>query len=72
MNDEPEQDAARSFSLANGRALLVSPDGPDSVRLEEWKTDREPEFSLTLTGGDVDKLSKVLRDVLAAAREGRR
>ena len=51
-----EHDFAQTVALANGRALRVVADAPDSVRLEEWQTEVAPIYSVVLTNRDMYNL----------------
>ena len=63
MNDS-EHNLEQTVSLANGRALRVVADAPESVRVEEWQNDMGPDYSVTLTSRDIYNLSNAMIDAL--------
>ena len=63
-----EHDFAQTVALANGRALRVVADAPDSVRLEEWQTDMAPTYSVVLTNRDMYNLWNAMVEALRRAR----
>jgi hypothetical protein len=67
MNDS-EHDFAQTVALANGRALRVVADAPDSVRLEESQTDMAPTYSVVLTNRDMYNLWNAMVQALRDAR----
>ena len=56
------------MALANGRALRVVADVPDSVRLEEWQTDMAPTYSVVLTNRDLYNLWNAMVEALRRTR----
>ena len=72
MNDS-DHDFAQTVALANGRALRVVADAPDSVRLEEWQTDTAPTYSVVLTNRDLYNLWNAMVEALrrTSIREAR-
>ena len=64
----PEHDFAQTVALANGRALRVVADAPDSVRLEEWQTDMAPTYSVVLTNRDMYNLWNAMVEALRRTR----
>ena len=66
--NEPEHNFAQTVALANGRALRVVADAPDSVRLEEWQTDTAPTYSVVLTNRDLYNLWNAMVDALRRTR----
>ena len=72
MNDS-DHDFAQTVALANGRALRVVADAPDSVRLEEWQTDMAPTYSVVLTNRDLYNLWNAMVEALrrTSIREAR-
>ena len=65
-----EHDFAQTVALANGRALRVVADAPDSVRLEEWQTDMAPMYSVVLTNRDLYNLWNAMVEALRRTRIG--
>jgi hypothetical protein len=65
MNDS-EHDLAQTVALANGRALRVVADAPNSIRLEEWQTDTAPAYSVVLTNRDIYNLWNAMVEALRA------
>jgi hypothetical protein len=59
-----EHDFAQTVALANGRALRVVADAPDSVRLEEWQTPGAPTYSVVLTNRDMYNLWNAMVETL--------
>jgi len=59
-----EHDFAQTVALANGRALRVVADAPDSVRLEEWQTEVAPTYSVVLTNRDMYNLWNAMVEAL--------
>ena len=59
-----EHDFAQTVPLANGRALRVVADAPDSVRLEEWQTEVAPIYSVVLTNRDMYNLWNAMVEAL--------
>ena len=66
--NEPEHNFAQTVALANGRALRVVADVPDSVRLEEWQTDMAPTYSVVLTNRDLYNLWNAMVEALRRTR----
>ena len=62
--NESEHDFTQTVALANGRALRVVADAPDSVRLEEWQTDMAPTYSVVLTNRDLYNLWNAMVEAL--------
>ena len=62
--NEFEHDFAQTVALANGRALRVVADAPDSVRLEESQTDLAPTYSVVLTNRDMYNLWNAMVEAL--------
>ena len=58
-----EHDFAQTVALANGRALRVVADAPDSVRLEE-QTAMAPTYSVVLTNRDMYNLWNAMVEAL--------
>ncbi len=65
-----EHDFAQTVALANGRALRVVADAPDSVRLEEWQTDMAATYSVVLTNRDLYNLWNAMVEALRRTRIG--
>lgn len=63
-----EHDFAQTVALANGRALRVVADAPDSVRLEERQLDMAPTYSVVLTNRDMYNLWNAMVEALRRAR----
>ena len=63
-----EHDFAQTVALANGRALRVVADAPDSVRLEEWQTEVAPTYSVVLTNRDMYNLWNAMVETLRRAQ----
>ena len=59
-----EHHFAQTVVLANGRALRVVADAPDSVRLEEWHTATAPAYSVVLTNRDMYNLWNAMVETL--------
>ena len=66
--NEFEHDFAQTVALANGRALRVVADAPDSVRLEESQTDLAPTYSVVLTNRDMYNLWNAMVEALRRTR----
>jgi hypothetical protein len=62
-----EHDFAQTVALANGRALRVVADAPDSVRLEE-QTAMAPTYSVVLTNRDMYNLWNAMVETLRRAQ----
>ena len=67
MNDSDHY-FARTVALANGRALRVVADAPDSVRLEELQTDMAQTYSVVLTNRDMYNLWNAMVEALRRSR----
>jgi hypothetical protein len=59
-----EHNFGQTVALANGRALRVVADAPDSVRLEEWQTAMAPTYSVVLTNRDMYNLWNAMVETL--------
>ena len=57
-------DFAQTVALANGRALRVVADAPDSVRLEECQNAGAPTYSVVLTNRDMYNLWNAMVETL--------
>jgi len=66
--NESEHNFAQTVALANGRALRVVADAPDSVRLEEWQTQMAPTYSVVLTNRDMYNLWNAMVEALRPTR----
>jgi hypothetical protein len=62
-----EHHFAQTVALANGRALRVVADAPDSVRLEE-QTAMAPTYSVVLTNRDMYNLWNAMVETLRRAQ----
>jgi hypothetical protein len=65
---ESEHNFAQTVALANGNALRVVADAPNSVRLEEWQTDTAPTYSVVLTNRDMYNLWNAMVEALRRPR----
>jgi hypothetical protein len=65
---ESEHNFTQTVALANGNALRVVADAPNSVRLEEWQTDTAPTYSVVLTNRDMYNLWNAMVEALRPPR----